>query len=302
VRRALVAALLVGATPSVASAFLCTRVEDNQGVESGPSVSWFRRTLPFSLYAQGTNDMTGDQEHTVLRGSFAAWEQAQECRPTLRTTDLQWVEQPTSSSDRIGFDFLSPETNENLLIFRDVAWPHAGQEGQIIALTTTTFNALTGEIIDADIEFNSANFDFRNCSATACSTQTGSADTDLQNTAVHEIGHMLGLGHSTAASATMLARAQPGETEKRTLECDDMNAIVFKYPAASDNGYCVPNDTCGFCAPPGQLNAIPTVSVDDTDDGLGGCGCTGAGGGPLALVAAALSSSALRATRRRRRR
>src|SRR5204862_342634 len=77
----------------------------------------------------------------------------------------------------------------------------------------------------------------------------------------------------------MFAFAPPGEISKRDLACDDKNAIVFKYPAGGPNGYCTPTASCGFCAPPGALQNAPTVSVQDTDNGGGGCqGNTGPNG------------------------
>ena len=62
----------------------------------------------------------------------------------------------------------------------------------------------------------------------------------------------------------MFAAAESSETQKRDLDCDDRDAIVFKYPAGQPKGYCDPPvASCGFCAPPGSLSAVPTVSVED---------------------------------------
>ena len=53
--------------------------------------------------------------------------------------------------DRIGFDWLRPGENENLVMLRSEDWEFSSY---VIGLTTVSFNQLTGEIIDADIEFN----------------------------------------------------------------------------------------------------------------------------------------------------
>src|SRR5262249_38965263 len=57
----------------------------------------------------------------------------------------------------------SDRANQNLVVFRDDAWPHRsesevrmGAPSPTIALTTVSFDPTTGEIYDADIEINSA--------------------------------------------------------------------------------------------------------------------------------------------------
>ena len=257
---------------STAQAYICSRVPDADGNETGASLSWFQRSLTYALHVDGTTDISGTGEFDDLRASFNTWEShllesSMGCDSENFATDLEFFEaSDLSSSTRIGYNFLSAEDNENLLLFRDTAWPHPGQGGIVIALTTNTYNALTGEIFDADIEFNSMSFHFT-------SEINSSIDTDLINTAVHEIGHFLGLGHTGIQLATMYERAETGETSKRDLFCDDIDAIEFKYPPGQTNGYCdTTQASCGYCAPPGTLTSVVQIEVNHTTpDSTAGC-------------------------------
>ena len=247
--------LAVFLMPQQASSFVCSRVTDADGNDAGPSLSWFERHITYTIFHKGTEQIRSDIAFLLLDQSFVPWRDAIECVSPGRSTNLSFERHPTTSDvDRIGYDYLHPSDNENLFIFRDGDWPFPGQSS-VIALTTVTFKPQTGEILDADIEFNSKNFRF-SADATGIPTEM-----DLMNTAVHEIGHFLGLAHVNHSDATMHASAQLGETKKRHLSCDDKNGMVFKYPVGEPNGYCDPPvASCGFCAKPEELTNTPVVT------------------------------------------
>lgn len=52
---------------------------------------------------------------------------------------------------------------------------------------------------------------------------------DLQGTAAHEFGHVLGLGHSDYGDATMFYAAMAGDDKARTLHADDEDGICSLY-------------------------------------------------------------------------
>jgi len=51
---------------------------------------------------------------------------------------------------------------------------------------------------------------------------------------VHEVGHFLGLDHSTIQIATMFSQALPAETKKRDLTQDDRNGYCALYGPLSE--------------------------------------------------------------------
>ncbi len=52
---------------------------------------------------------------------------------------------------------------------------------------------------------------------------------DAWSTWAHELGHVLGLGHSTDPSATMYGIVNWGDISKRTLEADDIAGLQYLY-------------------------------------------------------------------------
>ena len=261
--------VLIGSAED-AHGFICSRVSSPVGIEVpcsgsgkdtlGASLSWFERSLPYTLDSAGTSRLQGSDELQILRDSFSPWEAAMQ---GAAATDMTFVETPLNGAAPVaGFDPIVGAPNANLFIFYDDLWPRPGQAKGVVALTTTTFDPQSGQIFDADIEFNSANFVFADlpaCCPDACPAMCAGR-TDLMNTTVHELGHFLGLAHaddsdSDAADpaifgATMFSSSTSGEIKKRDLALDDIRGVLFKYPAGEPNGYCNDGQACGCCAPP----------------------------------------------------
>jgi hypothetical protein len=120
--------------------------------------------------------------------------------------------------------------NANILVWVDEGWDHGVAT---VALTTVTFAPSTGEILGADIELNSQGFQF-----TVGNVGFGM---DLGSTVTHELGHVLGLSHSSERDATMSPVQMPGEVGLQTLETDDVEGLCAIYPPGTPMAPCDPN-------------------------------------------------------------
>ncbi|HEY3449312.1 MAG TPA: myxosortase-dependent metalloprotease, MXAN_2677/MXAN_2678 family [Myxococcales bacterium] len=261
------------------------------------------RKVPFTINEAGSKDAGATASIEAARQSFSAWS-APVC------TDLEFVDQGTSPRYDIGYAQTATD-NLNLVVWRESSCSRAAPAGaecfqtggcnnlydcwegslQTIALTTTTFNNKTGEVLDADIELNGAGFVFSTVDGAACSSPpprpaTNCVATDVRNTLTHEIGHIVGLDHPDLSPEstvdhtndredTMYSSASLGDTNKRTLHQDDIDGLCAIYP-----------------------KDVKTPACLKPEDLRGDCGCSTAGA-PLAGLSAALFAL-LGVSRRRR--
>lgn len=107
---------------------------------------------------------------------------------------------------------------KNALVFGNYSAP------EVIAVTSVWYNPATKTIVEFDILFDT---DWNWGDATV-----DPAKMDLQNIAVHELGHGVGLAdvYENACSAvTMYGYSNYGETDKRTLEQPDITGLRTLY-------------------------------------------------------------------------
>lgn len=210
---------------------------------------------------QGDPDLNG-ADFTAIDAAIATWQAQQTACGSLTLEDGA-----RTTSRETTFDASLSATNENVILFRlktcssevpagDACvndgncgtkydcWDH--QEGAI-ALTTTSYNPSTGFIYDSDIEFNYPNFLFTTVDSPQCPVNAqgkpvyslSCVTTDIQNTATHELGHLMGLGHIAIASSTMNASAKAGELSKRALDDGTKQFVCDVYPAGKPAKSCV---------------------------------------------------------------
>lgn len=231
-----------------------SRVDDRD--PNSQCLWWPENTeIQMRLSVNGNAETPGDTEFTAILAAMTTWQnQLQSC------SSLSLIEGPRTQTRRVGY--FDKEDNENVSVFRlqrcsDVApagnachgeadncgnqfdcWQH--QEAAI-AITTTSYNPETGRILDSDIEFNTPSFIFSTVDAPPCLSgmaNTSCVASDVQNTTTHELGHLLGLGHSPDTRSTMSFRANPGELSKRVLDADSARFVCDAYPAGKASRTC----------------------------------------------------------------
>lgn len=203
----------------------------------GEPLFWPDACVTYAVQRTGSplRDISAFQLDQAMRAAFSAW-LGTDC-PQDGTPSIGVISLGGASCDQVEFN--PPELgragapNANLVMFRDDRWPYP-DERFVIARTSITFDPNTGAIFDADIEINSFDNEF--------STTDTDATTDLQAVLTHEVGHFLGLDHSTFANATMQANYDLSNLGARTLSTDDVAGICSVYaPLDTPDSSCPAN-------------------------------------------------------------
>ncbi len=198
-------------------------------------------------------------------------------------------------------------SNQHVIVFRDAKWPHPGDQYNTLALTTVTFNTITGEIYDADMEVNTAD---QPITADGKVLPDGY---DLESIITHEAGHFYGLAHSENLRATMYPQYQHGTTLMRSLSHDDVEGICAIYPPNGKRNVGTSVDKSGqidaTSCDPTPRHGFSTLCKDEQPSRKKSfLPCSAAARSPgrsvssVAMVIASASMAAVAAMRRQRRR
>ncbi len=219
----------------------------------GLPLSWRSPCISFSVQRDGSaaSRVSADALQNAVRKAFDNWASvtcSQGGGPTLAVATY-----PQTACSEVGFRESGP--NQNLWVFRDAGWGSNVGAEDAIALTTLTVNEKTGEILDADVELNSTNYEF--------TTGDEDVDKDLLGIVQHESGHVLGLDHTVSDTSTMGPSYVAGSTVQRTLQPDDIEAICAVMPPGEFPDACDPEPLQGFsteCAAPSTEHGCCAVA------------------------------------------
>lgn len=252
----------------------CSPDEDGCRTEGLP-LFWKTGCVGFSLHELGSNNIEWSEIERTFNAALLAWSSVS-CGD--RSPSFTFGRQADALC-AIGYDRSGP--NANVVIFHDNGWPYQNTQNTL-GYTTVTFVPATGEILNADIEINTAqNF---------ITTGDSVVRYDLQSILTHELGHALGLSHSSAPSATMRARYDEGSTDMRSLSPDDRDALCFTYPPSREA-------TCDL-TPKGGFTTCRSPQAQPQAPSLPSCAASSLpSSGALPFSLAALGLSLLRRRR-----
>jgi len=226
VRRSIAAALGVGAL--IAGAASTTQAYLKLGTLTPNGVVGVRWTRPIEYFVtnRDTDGVTAPQLQATIDRVLSNWISV----PGVELTHAF-----------VGFTGTEPFAADGVSV---VGFRSRPELERTLAAATFEFDELTGQIIESDIFFNTA-FAW----STADGGQAGRYD--LESVGLHEVGHLLGLGHSALGETEMTSSGgrrvlgkravmfpiayPPGNIEDRTLEADDRAGIgdIYQSRAAA---------------------------------------------------------------------
>ncbi|MEY4550527.1 MAG: hypothetical protein RL685_6722 [Pseudomonadota bacterium] len=236
---------------------LCTW-DAGRGCWTGGTVArWGSSCIHYAVHADGSPEegISAAALSAALAAGFRTWSSVA-CGADGLSPELTAVERGLTRCDQVEFNCAAPEDNDNIVLFRD---GRSDLADTIIALTTTVANISTGQILDVDVEINSAAFDFY-----VAQPDPRANAHDLQLVLNHELGHFLGLSHTLEPGALMRAEYDAAD---RAPGADDIAGICQSLHPSSSDPECSLGPSPGTCV--GTDASCPAPAALRHDDG--GC-------------------------------
>lgn len=215
--------ILIGA---VALAAVATFTASQPSAYTFGSSKWGTTPVPIYINPQNS-DMTADAAEAAVLWSINEWN-------TKSGTTFRWQYNGRTTQTSTGND------GRNMVVFRN------STSGGALA---TTYSWWSGSSrIDADVIIWDGAYKFY-AGASGCS----GSGAYVEDIATHELGHALGLGHSSVSDASMLSGYRYCSQDQRTLAADDIAGAQALYPKSST--------TTTNTAPSVQISSPSLLSV-----------------------------------------
>lgn len=216
------AVILALAGPDAASAYLKLSVRTVAG--DVVSVRWSLTPVRWFVTDRGASGVSPNEFQAAMTRAFATW---------------RAVPSASLDSQFVGFTSARPSDADgmNVLGFQD-----RPELERVLGQTEFTVDRRTGDLVEADIFFN-ATFNW------SVATPGVAGRFDLESVAVHEVGHLLGLGHSALGETELMPNGRrrviasgavmfpiafgSGNTADRALQPDDIAGISDIYPGGT---------------------------------------------------------------------
>jgi hypothetical protein len=153
-------------------------------------------------------DIPASVANAAAYAGFSTW-MATRCANPVGSPPFLAIQRGPDYAHRNNGD--SPASN----IYTSVVWwvvdPTLWQaDSTTVAVTTSSYFADTGFLVDSDIAFNGINFQWRATDASNALYGCNAANAncfDIASVAIHEVGHFLGFNHVSCAGAVMAPQA-----------------------------------------------------------------------------------------------
>jgi hypothetical protein len=236
-------------SPGILAAFQRETTEDPPCIESvgvncphlGVPLAW--RSMPVRYFINSDRSgLSFDTVRSAVEPAFSSWQAASE----------NGISFEFGGRSRGGAD---GQDGQNT-----ISWRPLTDARDTFGQTIVTFFTDSGEIIDADTEFNSS---FRFGVLPPNQDDPSNPVVDVQAVVTHEIGHVIGLDHENTLGpqVVMFFSDTTGDSTRRTLTPDDVAGVRDIYSGGSGGGGGGGGGGCAVVPARGGRDLWPVIAV-----------------------------------------